>query len=109
MPGQLNFFAARRRNVVRTGSAMEQLADGRHGNSGSRGRCSTRRRLARLKFFFQSFVKLRHLLVSLRLELFSQLPLDRTSLLEIARLELVSRVLIQMKTRLTQSRFSFVF
>jgi len=62
-----------------------------------------------LKFFFQSLVQLRQLLVSLRLELLSQLPFDPTSLLEIARLELVTRVLIETKARLAQGRFSFVF
>src|SRR6266446_3114693 len=35
--------------------------------------------------------------------------LDLTSLLEIARLELVMRALIQTKTRLMQGRFSLVF
>jgi hypothetical protein len=41
--------------------------------------------------------------------LFSQLPLDLESLLEITRFELVARVLIQPKARLAQGRFSFVF
>ena len=59
----------------------------------------------RLKFAFQPFIQLRQLLLTLCLDLLAEFALDASTLLKIARFELIAGGPIQAQSQLTQSGF----
>jgi hypothetical protein len=59
----------------------------------------------RLKFAFQPFIQLRQLLLTLCFDFLTKFALDASTLLQIARFELIAGAPVQAQSQLTQSGF----